>query len=191
MPPKSRITRQMILDASYELIAESGIHTLNVRSVAARLKCSTQPIMYHFSTMEELKKEIFDIVCAYHSAIIMDVDPLTEQKPCLTVSKRYIDFALKKPHLFRFLFQTDRITNRTLQDTLASPRFTPFFDAMSERLDITVEKARTVFSSTLVACHGLSCLLVNNSMIYDPVYTETMIDCVFTGALKYVKENPV
>lgn len=187
MPPKSRITRQMILDASYQLVMESGIQALNVRSVAARLKCSTQPIMYHFTTMEELKSEVYAVVSAQHTAIIMDVDPVTDPKPCLTVSKRYIGFAMDNPQLFRFLFQSDRITNQTLQEMLESPRFAPFFDAMSEKLDITTKQAQQVFSSTLVATHGLSCLLANNSLEYDPVYTESMIDCIFNGALNIAK----
>lgn len=189
MPPKSRITRQMILDASLDLIVESGIQAMNVRAVAARLKCSTQPIMYHFATMEDLKSELYDIVSYQHTEMIMDVDLATDPHPCMTVSKKYIDYAIGKPQLFRFLFQSDRVQDRQLPDMIMSERFLPFFRAMSEQLDLTLEQAHRIFSSTFVAVHGLSCLLAHNSMVYDPVYTENMVNCVFNGALKYVKEH--
>lgn len=187
MPPKSRITRQMILDASFALVHESGIQSLNVRSVAARLKCSTQPVMYHFSTMEELKTEIYTIVSQQHSAQIMDIDLATDPNPCLTMGRKYINFALENVHLFRFLFQTDRVISRSLTDMLESEPFAPIFDAMAEKLDLTQTEARDVFASTFIAVHGFACLLANNSMDYSPQYSETLINYVFSGALNHVR----
>ena len=44
MPPKARITRDMILDAAFDLVRAEGHEALNVRTLAKRLGCSTQPI---------------------------------------------------------------------------------------------------------------------------------------------------
>lgn len=46
MPPKAKITKEMIVDAGVELVRESGIEHVNARAVAERLGCSTQPVMY-------------------------------------------------------------------------------------------------------------------------------------------------
>ena len=51
MPPKAKITRDMIIEAGIKVVREKGAESLNVRQVAAVLGCSTQPVMYHFSTV--------------------------------------------------------------------------------------------------------------------------------------------
>ena len=58
MPPKTRITRDMIINASVEVIRQSGFENINARNVSGRLRCSTQPVMYHFSTIDSLKRAV-------------------------------------------------------------------------------------------------------------------------------------
>ena len=49
MPPISKITKEMILDSGKEIIRAEGIEHLNVRKIALKLDCSTQPIMYQYT----------------------------------------------------------------------------------------------------------------------------------------------
>jgi len=55
MPPKQRITREMILKSAFEMFCQEGMEVVNARSVAKALGCSTQPIFSYFSGMQELK----------------------------------------------------------------------------------------------------------------------------------------
>lgn len=48
MPPKAKITKNMIIDAAFQVVREAGVESINARTVAERLNCSTQPVMYHF-----------------------------------------------------------------------------------------------------------------------------------------------
>ena len=57
MPPKARISREMITDAAVEAVRRGGTDSITARTVAGILGCSTQPVMYHFPTVEELRKE--------------------------------------------------------------------------------------------------------------------------------------
>ena len=45
MPPKQRITREMILECAFVMFLSEGMETVNARSVAKALGCSTQPII--------------------------------------------------------------------------------------------------------------------------------------------------
>ena len=54
MPPKTRITAEMIVDAAVEVVRQSCFESVNARTVSAQLHCSTQPVMYHFSTIDNL-----------------------------------------------------------------------------------------------------------------------------------------
>ena len=56
MPPKVKITKEMIIDVAFEIARSEGAENINARTVSKKLGCSTQPVMYHFKTIEELKK---------------------------------------------------------------------------------------------------------------------------------------
>lgn len=55
VPAKAKVTKEMIIDAAFEIARTTGAENINARTVSQRLNCSTQPVMYHFSTIEELK----------------------------------------------------------------------------------------------------------------------------------------
>ncbi len=56
MPPKIKITKTMILNAVLEITREAGFESINARSIAGKLKCSTRPMFTCYENMEELKK---------------------------------------------------------------------------------------------------------------------------------------
>ena len=39
MPPKSKITRDMVIDAAFEVAREAGGENINARTVAKKLNC--------------------------------------------------------------------------------------------------------------------------------------------------------
>ena len=58
MPPKKRITKELILQKAFEIIHEEGIESLNARYLAKQLNCSTMPIFQSFQDMRDLKMEL-------------------------------------------------------------------------------------------------------------------------------------
>ena len=57
MPPKAKITKEMILNTVLEITREAGFESVNARSISGRLQCSTRPIFTCYENMEELRKE--------------------------------------------------------------------------------------------------------------------------------------
>lgn len=47
--PKAKISREMVIDAAFAVTRAMGIENVNARTVSEKLKCSTQPVMYHFA----------------------------------------------------------------------------------------------------------------------------------------------
>lgn len=41
MPPKVKVTKEMVLNAAFEITRAEGIEAVNAKNVAAYLKCST------------------------------------------------------------------------------------------------------------------------------------------------------
>jgi AcrR family transcriptional regulator len=60
MPPRVRITKEEIVDVALSMIRSEGEASLNARSIAAALGCSTQPIFSNFETMEALRESAKD-----------------------------------------------------------------------------------------------------------------------------------
>ena len=71
MPPKTRITEEKIVDAAIEVVRKGGFEQINARTVADQLDCSTQPVMYHFSTIDNLKKAVYQRADQLHSEYLM------------------------------------------------------------------------------------------------------------------------
>ena len=73
MPPKAKVTKDMIIDAAFHVVREAGVENMNARTVAKELKCSTQPVMYHFETMEELKRAVYAKADRFHTEYLISI----------------------------------------------------------------------------------------------------------------------
>ena len=89
MGRKTKITREMILEAAYELLDESGIGGVAIKQIAAKLGCSTQPVSWQFGSMSELKKELYsynkfilDLYNRVKPKFIVDSQHQTGNPPC-------------------------------------------------------------------------------------------------------------
>lgn len=122
MPAKAKVTKEMIVDAAFAVARETGADHMNVRTVSERLNCSTQPVMYHFATMEALKRAVYAKADRYHSEYLMNLKS-PQKGPALGIGSNYIRFAIEEPHLFRFLFQSNFFNGTTLLELNEIPAF--------------------------------------------------------------------
>ena len=56
MARKESVTRQMILDAAFEMADVNGYREVTARKLANHIGCSTQPIFRVYTNMEELQE---------------------------------------------------------------------------------------------------------------------------------------
>ena len=77
MSAKAKVTKEMIVDAAFAIAREAGEENINARTVSERLHCSTQPVMYHFATMEELKRTVYAKADLYHSEYLSEINQVT------------------------------------------------------------------------------------------------------------------
>ena len=72
MPPKPKVTRDDIVSAAFELVRTLGHEQLNTRKLASALGCSTQPLLYWFASMEEIRRETYVAADGFHTGFIME-----------------------------------------------------------------------------------------------------------------------
>ena len=186
MAPRPKVTREMIVDAGLSVAREQGIENVNARTVSERLGCSTQPVMYHFSRIEELKRAIYTKADEYHSAFIMDA---REGNPLLGIGLNYIRFARTEKHLFRLLFQSDGFAGKSVADLTDAEELVPVRQALSRAAGIDMVQARAVFRLLFLFIHGYASMFANNSLTYDERIVVKDLERAFNGALHTVKEE--
>ena len=182
MPPKTKITREMILDASFKIVREEGHESLNARRIAEYLECSTQPILYNFSTVDELRGEVYKIADEYHTSYIMPKGD-SGKDPMLELGLNYIRFGHEESHLFRFLFQTNKFGGTDINALMSSPELSAVIDIAAAAVKCGKEGAREIFLAFFISAHGCASLLANNSMDYDEKQSEEVLENIFFGML--------
>lgn len=156
----------MILDAAYELLDESGINAVAIKSIAARLGCSTQPVSWHFGSMTDLKKELYEY--ATHRVY----DPLPSRMEgrdavdaFFISGVHYISIACDHPNVFRFINVDDPV------NTIGEPAngdksiFTQQFDDDAVRLlaaeyDVDPTVIGDIVRDVVIYTHGLAVLMI-------------------------------
>ena len=181
MPPRVRVTKEMVADASFEVIRAKGHENLNARTIAEYLGCSTQPVLYSFKTVDEIREAAYRIADAYHTAFIMPKD--SEKNPMLALGLNYVRFGSEEKNLFRFLFQTDKFGGRDEKALMGDPNLSGILEIMAVGLACTADEAREMFLTFFCAAHGLASLLANNSMVYDEEQCAKMLEQVFYGTI--------
>ena len=188
MPAKAKITKEMIVDAAFAVARETGAENINARTVSERLKCSTQPVMYHFATIEELKQTVYAEADRYHSEYLMNLKNPTKGV-MLGIGLNYIRFAIEEPHLFRFLFQSNYFSGSTLLELIDAEELTPVLSAMQGALGINMEQTKRVFLIVFLFAHGYASIIVNNSLKYDEKLIHSHLERAYRGAILAVQEE--
>ncbi|MCR5439423.1 MAG: TetR/AcrR family transcriptional regulator [Selenomonas sp.] len=104
MPPKVKFQKEEIVAAALEVVRKKGIDAVTAREVAAELGVSPRPIFTWFTTMEQLKVEVYAMAKARYQVYIET--GLKGPVPFLGVGQQYIRFAQEEPELYKLLFLT-------------------------------------------------------------------------------------
>ncbi len=187
MPPRAKITRDMILDAAFALVREHGHGALTARRLATALGCSTQPILYQFDGIAQIADAVYRRADALHTARLTDgLDQ--EPEPLLALGLRYIRFGAEEKHLFRFLFQSGRFDGITPEELTAADGTGPLIAVVAASSGLDGETARGIFQALSVTAHGYASLLANNAMPWDPAAAAATLTAVYEGLIRQVGE---
>lgn len=160
MARKKTITKEQILTATYELVAKEGLGKFTARNIAAKMKCSTQPIYLEFKNMDDLRSAL---IAKIFEHLEKDVFPRKHTDDGIVdFCLNYIDFATKENHLYRALFIVGHGGEPVLQG-FSFEYFQKLVAADSEYSKLPTGEVENLFVSLLVVASGIS------SMIYSGV----------------------
>lgn len=125
MPPKVKVTKEDIINATVDIVRKSGAQAINARTIASVLNCSTQPVFSNFATMEELRLAVVekaDSLCQEYMQREVESGKFPAYK---ANGMAYIRFAKEEQELFKLLYMRNRSSetipeNSELNDKMES-----------------------------------------------------------------------
>lgn len=186
MPAEKRITKEAIVGAALDVLREGGYSSVNARSVAKKLGCSTQPIYLSFKNMDELKNALAERAVLEHKQRVLTA--ISENKGR---HSRYCDygvgfvrFAEQEKQLFRWLYLEDGQIGPRRDDVL----FPQIIQTIVDEYGYSPETAEKLHKDMTYYSYGLAILAnTGNVVLGDAELFETFRREFFALTLIYGK----
>ena len=182
MPAIAKVTKKMIIDAAFEIAKETGAENINARTVSQKLGCSTQPVLYHFKKIEDVRIAAHKKGSEFHINYVTNLSGKYE-RPMLEMGMRYIQFAVEEKNLFRFLFHSNYYAGAPLSDWLTEENLGSVYSVLKIQAKINTQQAYSIFSQIFLVTHGIASLLANNAMVYDEAYCIKALSNAYFGTM--------
>lgn len=160
MPAIRKISKEDIVNASVEIIRKEGLQNLNARRVAKQLGCSTQPIFYIYSNMDEIKNDaLIEISKIFDTAMLKS----NYDKPAYKdIGRNYIRFAKDEPILFKLLFNSE-INEEALCFIDLTGSSERIHETISNQTGLSKEEAKGFHLKMWLYVNGIANLVANNT----------------------------
>ena len=190
MPPKAKITKDMILNKVLDITRETGFETVNARSIASKLQCSTRPIFTCYENMDELKKEFLAFAYEYYERYVANYGNAVNISSYLILPLSYIEFAQEETYLFKLLF----INDMDLKMTEANDFYKEIdnekrAEIFSETIGVELEHAKVVFLDLFLYSHGIAVLTATKKISLDRNSVEKMLKNILSAFIRQEKPD--
>jgi len=185
MPKSILITKEMIDEAAFAIAKEKGIQSLSARSIADRLKCSTQPLYKTYSNMEELKE---NTMLKLSNFVMQKI--ITYKKtdsPFLNSGLGYIEFAKNEKYLFQMFCIESKVHN-VLKPDIKNKAIKKLMDKEVIELSLSKESKDKIFTQTMIFAYGLAVLAFLDHLEIKEDETANLLKNAFESFIKQETE---
>lgn len=188
MPTKIRISKDMILNAAFEIVRQEGTEKLSNRELANKLKCSIRPIYYQFENVEQMKKELYIKIEQYFYKFILDnmIEGIPQYKQ---VGINYIKFAKKEKKLFQTLFLCDTGLTPDTFVTKAGHDYEEIEKLIRISTNLNDDDIMKFHTKMWIFCHGIATLVANDTIKLTDSQIQELLSDEFQ-ALMLLEKNP-
>lgn len=190
MAPKQKITNEMILEAAFKITRRSGFESVNARSLAKEIGCSTQPIFSRYENMVVLKKEFHVYLGNYFNQYAFE--KMKDENPIRQLGLAYINFAKDESNLFRLLFMSEMLGLNRFEDMYEDLDNLEIAKTLSKKLEISLKQAKKLYLKVWIFNHGIAALIATMSINLVDGEVEKMMDDgyeAFVNQAKLYKED--
>lgn len=177
MPPKSKCTREQIIETAFEMVRSEGLSSLKARRLAKELGASTAPIFTAFNSIEEIRDEVVEKANALYGEYIKE--GLRQAPAFKGVGMKYIEFAKDEPELFKIMN-----INKNFIDN-----FLPAYDdnspevmkVLEYKYGMSNETAKKLYNHMSVYAFGFASLYAQRIYLFTMDDISQMLSEVYTA----------
>lgn len=159
--PKQRITKEMVVDAAFEIARTQGTEQIMVKNIANKLGCSVQPIYSYCNNMEGLYHDVEKkAACFIQEYLSSHID---RNNFFQSTGHAYIQLAKEEPHIFRMFILRKRESVHSLDDLYQSETDPQIAQFIADDLNISLAKAKELHLNMLIYTVGISTILATGA----------------------------
>ncbi len=173
MPPIPKFSKEDILNCAYEIVKKEGFEGLNARKIAKVLGCSVQPIFHNFTSMEELNKEVHQLIYHKYQEYMLSAKE-KEDNPYKQMGLSYIKFASDYPEFFKILFMQK--TNLNANDFVMTDSIGEDVIKTGQMVTgLSYEEQKKFHVKVWIFTHGIACLVATKTIQFTKEEIEELL----------------
>lgn len=161
MPSSPKIPKETILQHALEMLIQNGYASINIKALAKKIGCSTQPISWHFGNMENFRNALTEYALGYANEKMLSASE--GMSAFSNVGIGYIDIAFDEPNLFRYLYMSGESGYHAggFDIFTTADANSAMIEQIAKQLGISADKVNDFFRNTIIYTHGLACFVVS------------------------------
>ena len=170
--PKQRITKEMVVNAAFEIARSNGMEQVMVKNIAEKIGCSVQPIYSYCKNMEGLRQDVTMQVNRFigeYVKIHIEKDDIFG-----STGRAYIQLAKEEPHLYKIFILHKRNGIASLDDLYKSEANPDMAEFISKMLNISMEQAKKLHLNMLIYTIGIGTIfsVTSPGISIDEIYEQ-------------------
>lgn len=185
--PKQKITKEMVVEAAFELARKGGMETVLVKSIAGKLGCSVQPIYSYCQNMDSLRSDVEQRARQFLQEYISS--QIDENDPFRSTGQAWVRLAREEPHILKIFVFQKRTGISSLEDLYRMETNPLLAEKIAAGLHISVEKAKQLHMHMLIYTIGIGTIfsVTSPGIAADEIYARQ--ELAYQAFLKHTLEE--
>lgn len=185
--PKQRITKEIVVDAAFEIARKDGMEQVMVKNIAGKIGCSVQPIYSYCKNMEGLREDVTEKTGEFIKEYI--INHIDEEDLFRSTGKAYIQLAEEEPHLFRIFVLHQRKGISSLEDLYQTEANPQMAKSIADELHISESQAKKLHLNMLIFTIGIGTIfsVTTPGISISEIYEQQ--EMTYRAFLSQMKEN--
>lgn len=162
MARKTQISKEIILQVALEMLIRDGYSAINIKTLSKEIGCSTQPLVWHFKNMEELRKALAQYALNYANEKMRSCAQ-NGMEAFAGIGMAYINLAFDEPNLFKYLYMSGECGLQVggFDVLVSADENAAIVGQIAGYLKISKENVSRFFQNTMIYTHGLASFIVS------------------------------
>lgn len=161
MPSSPKVQKEAILKTAFDMVKRDGYASINIKTVAKELGCSTQPISRQFGNMDGFRRELLGY-CVGQLKTFFSIKGELASDIVSGIGKGYISLAFDSPNLYRYLYMSahDGEQMSELVRSLRSEKYDEVIEMLKKEQNMPEAYAKEYLNNLNYYVHGIASYIV-------------------------------